>query len=231
MGRRGAAGARYGLDARDHGPGCRFVCGRLGADDGGDDAARCGAVRVAVLAHLHRRPRLPAGCVRLRLPDRVDPGGPARLRAGVARRPARGRQPRRGDRAGGGYLHRLRRLPAHPAEGPVPGPLPLAARIHAQARRLPRAHPRPAGRALPRHILPGLLLGPDGRPGCLRADERDRHGGPGRRRSRRKDLGPGARFSRALGIAALALAIAVIFEPGLAPGLHYTAGTGGMGGM
>jgi predicted metal-binding membrane protein len=41
----------------------------------------------------------------------------------------------------------------------------------------------------------------------------------------------GARFSRALGIAALALAIAVIFEPGLAPGLHYTAGTGGMGGM
>jgi predicted metal-binding membrane protein len=41
----------------------------------------------------------------------------------------------------------------------------------------------------------------------------------------------GARFSRALGIAALALAVAVIFEPGLAPGLHYTAGTGGMGGM
>ena len=41
----------------------------------------------------------------------------------------------------------------------------------------------------------------------------------------------GARFSRALGIAALALAIAVIFEPGLAPGLHYAAGTGGMGGM
>ena len=41
----------------------------------------------------------------------------------------------------------------------------------------------------------------------------------------------GARFSRALGIAALALAVAVIFEPGLAPDLHYTAGTGGMGGM
>ena len=41
----------------------------------------------------------------------------------------------------------------------------------------------------------------------------------------------GARFSRALGIAALALAVAVIFEPGLAPGLHYAAGTGGMGGM
>ena len=41
----------------------------------------------------------------------------------------------------------------------------------------------------------------------------------------------GARVSRALGIAALALAIAVIFEPGLAPGLHDTAGTGGMGGM
>jgi len=41
----------------------------------------------------------------------------------------------------------------------------------------------------------------------------------------------GARFSRALGIAALALAVAVVFEPGLAPGLHYTAGTGGMGGM
>ena len=41
----------------------------------------------------------------------------------------------------------------------------------------------------------------------------------------------GTGFSRALGIAALALAVAVIFEPGLAPGLHYTAGTGGMGGM
>ena len=41
----------------------------------------------------------------------------------------------------------------------------------------------------------------------------------------------GAGLSRALGIAALALAIAVIFEPGLAPGLHYTAGTGGMEGM
>jgi len=40
----------------------------------------------------------------------------------------------------------------------------------------------------------------------------------------------GARFSRALGIAALALAVAVIFEPGLAPGLQH-AGTGGMGGM
>ena len=32
-------------------------------------------------------------------------------------------------------------------------------------------------------------------------------------------------------LAALALAIAVIFEPGLAPGLHYAAGAGGMGGM
>ena len=41
----------------------------------------------------------------------------------------------------------------------------------------------------------------------------------------------GAGFSRALGIAALALAVAVIFEPGLAPGLQHTAGTGGMGGM
>jgi predicted metal-binding membrane protein len=41
----------------------------------------------------------------------------------------------------------------------------------------------------------------------------------------------GAGFSRALGIAALALAVAVIFEPGIAPGLHYTVGTGGMGGM
>ena len=40
----------------------------------------------------------------------------------------------------------------------------------------------------------------------------------------------GAGFSRALGIAALGLAVAVVFEPGLAPGLHY-AGTGGMGGM
>ncbi len=41
----------------------------------------------------------------------------------------------------------------------------------------------------------------------------------------------GAGFSRALGVAALALAVAVIFEPGLAPGLRYAADTGGMGGM
>ncbi len=40
----------------------------------------------------------------------------------------------------------------------------------------------------------------------------------------------GPRFSRALGVAALVLAIAVVFEPGLAPGLHYAAGAGGMGG-
>jgi predicted metal-binding membrane protein len=37
------------------------------------------------------------------------------------------------------------------------------------------------------------------------------------------------RFSRALGVAALVLAIAVIFEPGVAPGLHHAAG--GMAGM
>jgi predicted metal-binding membrane protein len=38
-------------------------------------------------------------------------------------------------------------------------------------------------------------------------------------------------FSRGLGIVALALAIVVIFVPGLAPGLNPMAGTGGMGGM
>jgi predicted metal-binding membrane protein len=38
----------------------------------------------------------------------------------------------------------------------------------------------------------------------------------------------GPRFSRALGVAALALAIAVVFEPGLAPGLHHSRGMGGM---
>ena len=231
MGRAGAGSARYGLDARDHGPGCRFIRRGLGVDDGRDDAALGDAVRVAVLAHLHRRPRRAGGCLRLWLPDRVDPGGPARLRAGAARRPARRRPPRRSDRAGGGYLRRLRRLPAHPGKGPLPGPLPLAARIHAQARRLPRAHPRPAGRALPRHILPGLLLGPDGAPGCLRADERDRHAGPRRCRPYRKDLGPGHPLQPRPGYRRARLAVAVIFEPGLAPGLHHAAGTGGMGGM
>jgi predicted metal-binding membrane protein len=45
-----------------------------------------------------------------------------------------------------------------------------------------------------------------------------------------KTLARGTGFSRALGVAALGLAVAVVFEPGLAPGLHY-AGTGGMGGM
>jgi predicted metal-binding membrane protein len=41
----------------------------------------------------------------------------------------------------------------------------------------------------------------------------------------------GARLSRALGVAALALAIAVVFEPGLAPGLHYAASAGRIGGV
>jgi predicted metal-binding membrane protein len=38
-------------------------------------------------------------------------------------------------------------------------------------------------------------------------------------------------FGRALGIAALVLAVVVVFEPGLAPGLHHAATPGGMGGM
>ena len=41
----------------------------------------------------------------------------------------------------------------------------------------------------------------------------------------------GLRFSRVLGVAALVLAVAVVFEPGLAPGLQHVAGPGGMGGM
>ena len=41
--------------------------------------------------------------------------------------------------------------------------------------------------------------------------------------------GRGFRLACAV-FAALGLAVAVVFEPGLAPGLHY-AGTGGMGGM
>jgi predicted metal-binding membrane protein len=41
----------------------------------------------------------------------------------------------------------------------------------------------------------------------------------------------GPRFGRVLGVAALVLAIAVVFEPGLAPGLHHAAHAGGMGRM
>jgi predicted metal-binding membrane protein len=41
----------------------------------------------------------------------------------------------------------------------------------------------------------------------------------------------GPRFSHAVGVAALVLAIAVVFEPGLAPGLHHAARAGGMAGM
>lgn len=41
----------------------------------------------------------------------------------------------------------------------------------------------------------------------------------------------GHRLSRVIGVAALVLAIAVVFEPGLAPGLHYAASSGRMGGM
>ena len=120
--------------------------------------------------------------------------------------------------------------------GSMPGTMglgagsPLAARIHAQARRLPRAHARPAGRALPRHILRGMLLGLMAvlvafglmnviamvvLAGAVLAE---------------KTWARGTGFSRALGVAALGLAVAVVFEPGLAPGLHY-AGAGGMGGM
>jgi predicted metal-binding membrane protein len=41
----------------------------------------------------------------------------------------------------------------------------------------------------------------------------------------------GPAFARGLGIAALVLAVLVVFEPGLAPGLHHAASPGGMGGM
>jgi predicted metal-binding membrane protein len=41
----------------------------------------------------------------------------------------------------------------------------------------------------------------------------------------------GTRFSRALGVAALVLAVLVIFQPGLAPGLHATTPVGSMGHM
>jgi predicted metal-binding membrane protein len=41
----------------------------------------------------------------------------------------------------------------------------------------------------------------------------------------------GPHFSRVLGLAALGLAVAVVFLPGLAPGLHQMASPGQMGGM
>lgn len=41
----------------------------------------------------------------------------------------------------------------------------------------------------------------------------------------------GPLFARGLGIAALVLAVAVVFDPGLAPGLHHVGSPGGMGGM
>jgi predicted metal-binding membrane protein len=41
----------------------------------------------------------------------------------------------------------------------------------------------------------------------------------------------GSRFSRALGIVALVLAVVVIFEPGLASGLHPVTPSGSMGSM
>ena len=41
----------------------------------------------------------------------------------------------------------------------------------------------------------------------------------------------GTYFSRVLGIAALGFAVAVVFYPGLAPGLHHVASPGQMGGM
>lgn len=41
----------------------------------------------------------------------------------------------------------------------------------------------------------------------------------------------GPLFARGLGIAALVLAVVVVFEPGLAPGLHHVGSQGGMGGM
>jgi hypothetical protein len=46
-----------------------------------------------------------------------------------------------------------------------------------------------------------------------------------------KTWGWSPRFSRLLGVAALGLALAVIFVPGLAPGLHQAPSPGGMGGM
>ena len=41
----------------------------------------------------------------------------------------------------------------------------------------------------------------------------------------------GPQFSRVLGVAALGLAVTVVFVPGLAPGLQQVASPGQMGGM
>ena len=65
----------------------------------------------------------------------------------------------------------------------------------------------------------------------LWVDERDRHGGPGRGRPRRKTWVWGPQVSRVLGIAAPGLAVAVVFVPGLALGLQHVGNTGQMGGM
>jgi hypothetical protein len=71
-----------------------------------------------------------------------------------------------------------------------------------------------------RRLLPGLLLGADGDPGRGGRDEHCRDDRPGRRGADREDVEMGPAAGRAVGVAALALAVAVIWLPGLAPGLH-----------
>jgi len=83
--------------------------------------------RVLRLGRVHRR--LPAGLGR-----GWHPGVPAhRLRGPAGERP-----PGLGDRGGGGGVRRLRGVPAHAAEVPLSEALPLAAVAAAALRRLPR---------------------------------------------------------------------------------------------
>ena len=107
-----------------------------------------------------------------------------------------------------------------PAEGPLPRALPLPARAAPALRLVPGQDARPAGRRAPRRVLPGLLLGPDADPDRGGRDEHCRDGRPGRPDPDREGLALGSAGQPARGDRPLALAVATIWLPWLAPGLH-----------
>ena len=170
MARGRRAGGRHGVGARDDGPWRGRVPRPVDDDDGGDDAPGAGAGR-RPLRGRRRGPGREDERARSRVSHRL--GGVRRARPDAQHRCEGSGRPQRVrshlDRRCRPRRHR--RLPAEPAQGPLPRRLPLAAPAPDANGRVSRAvAPRP-GRDLPRRLLRRVLLVAHGR-----ADRARHHG-------------------------------------------------------
>ena len=150
----------------------------------------------SLYANFDEGARCSPGGIRRRLFGRLEPRRRARLLVGLGLGPVGGQSSFHRDGLRRGHFRRLRRLSTDPVQRPVPCPLPLTAGVCLEVWFVPGTHARRAGRSLPRGVLPRLLLGAHGTSHCVRADEPGRHGGTGRRCSRREGSRLGSGFQQ-----------------------------------